>query len=87
MTYPKPLIGKVLAAVLEDATRRENDAGFGGGFHDGGASRLRDMVNAYVCGMEGIFPVGWETYLDQAKKESDPDWVEYRRLKKKFEES
>jgi hypothetical protein len=78
-------IEQVIELVLKEATARENEAGFNGSMSDGGAGRLRDQVAFYKMGMEGTIPSEWREYLIKAKRESDPEFREYVRLKEKFE--
>jgi len=61
--------------------------------HDGGAGRLEDAANAFLCGLECRLPDDWEPYLELAikarndvKNRNDPEWAEYQRLCDKFED-
>lgn len=77
-------IEKIMELVLEDATKKADDAGYGGRWDDGGASTLREQVEFYRCGMKGEIPTEWREYVKKIKKISDPEYAEYLRLKEKF---
>jgi hypothetical protein len=74
-------IKKVIVAVKKHADDLERDAAHGGERHDRGARKLREQVECYIAGMEGVLPRFWDQYLVQ----SDPEWEEYKRLRVKFE--
>jgi len=71
--------------ILEEAEQRKIDAGQGGCSHDGGCQDLKDQVRFYNYGRAAIIPHEWKSYADLVKKELDPEYKEYIRLKKKFE--
>jgi len=84
---PKPMdIEKVIAAVLAEARKVREDAGYGGRMDDGGASKLEDQVNYYRYGMTRTLPPDWGTFAEQVEREEDPEYAEYLRLQKKFGE-
>lgn len=76
---------KAIFLILQEAKDRREGAGFAGRSDDGGASRLETQVRFYRLGAEGKMPEEWRGYLNQAIKESDPEYLEYLRLKGKFE--
>ena len=78
--------GAVFLAIERDAAQKYINAGMSGSNGDGGASVLREQVKYYKYGRDGILPPEWEPYQLQALRESDPDWAELQRLKKKFGE-
>lgn len=78
--------GAVFLAIEREVESRALNAGYNGSYSDGGASVLREQVKYYKYGRDGILPPEWEPYQLQALRESDPDWAELMRLKKKFGE-
>jgi len=82
----KDIVEKIMELILEDADKKEMNAGYGGSHSDGGASRLRDQVNFYKAGMNGIIPTVWDEYVKEYVKNTDPEYSEYVRLKEKFGE-
>lgn len=76
----RELIDKVMALVLKDAENKKLDAGYSGRWDDGGANRLEEQVKFFKLGMAGTLPPDWDKY----KRELDPEYVEYLRLKRKF---
>jgi hypothetical protein len=74
----------VMSLVVQEANRLEENAGFGGEYHDGGAGVLRDGVNMYRLGMARRLPAGWVPFVKQMRDEQDPEFEEYQRLKAKF---
>jgi hypothetical protein len=78
------MFGKVIAMVLRDAENRRTDAGYGGRWDDGGASRLQDQVSFFQYGLARTLPPEWEEYRKQADNEADPEYKEYLRLHQKF---
>ena len=81
----KEIMDKVFSMILKDAEDRATSAGYSGSWGDGGAEVLRNQVRFYQCGMNGTLPSEWEKYFDQVVRESDSEYAEYLRLKKKFE--
>lgn len=75
---------EIAYAARQDAERKRNDAAGGGSMHDGGAGQLEAVVDAWVAGLEGKIPKQLQSYADQVKIESDPEYAEYLRLKDKF---
>lgn len=80
MSCAREVFDKIIALVLNDASSKRNDAGYGGRMDDGGASRLEDQVKFFQYGLACKLPTEWEGY----KKLLDPEYVEYVRLKRKF---
>lgn len=76
----KELIDKLIPLILKHAEESKFDAGMSGRWDDGGASRLEEQVKFFQYGMHGQIPPEWEVY----KKELDPEYIEYLRLKRKF---
>lgn len=59
-------------------------AGYNGEMNDGGATRLREAISAYVAGTKGIVPSAWENYVAEYQTLNDPEYSEYVRLRNKF---
>lgn len=77
-------IYKVISKVKERADRYGEEAAYGGRFDDGGKSRIEEQIRFYKLGMEGEIPEEWEKEYKGVLKESDPEYLEYLRLKRKF---
>lgn len=73
-------IEDLIALVLKDAHIREENAGYSGQMHDGGAERLRDQVKFFRYGLTNTQPPEWENY----KVQLDPEYQTYLKLKSKF---
>jgi hypothetical protein len=67
------------------ADSKEQNAAYGGRQDDGGAGRLRDQLCAYKSGRDGQIPAFWVEHLKEYQKVSSLDYIEYQRLKKKYE--
>lgn len=78
------LIDKVIELVLRDARNRKESAGFSGRWDDGGASTLETQVEYYNYGRAGTVPPAWAKFVQQADRESDPEYAKYLELKRKF---
>ena len=78
---------EVMELILDDAEERRQNAGFNGQHSDGGARELEEKVEIYRHGLEGSFPTEWVKYVKQYKKENDPEYKMYLRLKEQFEEA
>lgn len=76
---------ELLFVILEDAAQKALNAGYSGEKHDGGASRIVDQVEMFVHGWFKLIPREWGLILSRLKAQKDPEWVEYQRLKNKFE--
>lgn len=75
-------IEEIIKLVLKDADDKKQRAGYAGAMSDYGASNLRNQVKFYDLGRKGILPTEWEKYANQ----TDVEYQEYIRLKKKFED-
>lgn len=79
----KDVIEAVLSKVLARAREKEENDAYNGGW--GGQARSAESeVSIYRAGMAGVIPTQWAWALADAKKEIDPEWPEYERLRKKF---
>lgn len=71
--------------LLKHANDLQNDAGHAGAMTDYGAQNLRDQVSVFQAGRRGEVPEKWQLYAEMMDRETDPEYAEYQRLKKKFE--
>ncbi|RZK44592.1 MAG: hypothetical protein EOO61_03295 [Hymenobacter sp.] len=78
--------GAVFLAIERDAETRALNAAYNGSYNDGGASVLKEQIRFYKYGRDNKFPPEWESYRRQVDRESDPEWAELMRLKRKFGE-
>jgi hypothetical protein len=81
----RALMRKVIAKVRSKAEEARDLAGWDGGIGDRGASRMETQAEFYLAGMNGEVPSEWSDLLAEVKKESDPEYSEYARLRRKFE--
>jgi hypothetical protein len=73
-------IERLIAVILNAAESARQDAGYGGRWDDGGASRMEDQVKFYRYGQQGVVPPEWKEH----EKLLDPEYQEYVRLQGKF---
>ena len=77
----------VVKAVKISAQNARDDAGYGGRMDDGGASAMEQRLDAWLDGIAFAQTGRTKLYsniLEQARKENDPEYQEYLRLKEKF---
>jgi len=73
------------AYITKVAKGKRDDAGYSGAHHDGGAGALESAWESYVAGYhKQAFPVS--THHNDFEKKTDPEYIEFLRLKKKFGE-
>lgn len=75
---------RIANMALADAVNKKTAAGYNGEHHDGGAGRIKELVQVWIDGLEGRIPEALREYQEQAQRESDPEWAEYQRLHQKF---
>jgi hypothetical protein len=82
MSCSREIFDKIIQLILNDAKSKRKDAGYGygGRMDDGGASNLEDQVKYFQYGLICKLPPEWESY----KKQLDPEYIEFLRLKRKF---
>ena len=73
-----------LEFLLDKAKVLEDNAGYSGAHHDGGARELRNQVEIYISGQYNEMPEKWERYAKEFETKNDPEYQDYLRLKKKF---
>ena len=73
-------------AVMKSAQNLSRDAAYGGRWDDGGSSRMIDQFKTWKRGYLGKVLPENAKILKDAKREADPEYAEFLRLKKRFEE-
>jgi hypothetical protein len=73
-------------AVMKSAQDLSRDAAYGGRWDDGGADAMRDQFNTWKQGYLGKVLPEYAKILKDAKREADPEYAEFLRLKKRFGE-
>lgn len=76
-------------AVRKSAKAARDDAGYGGRHDDGGASRMEEQLRYFEDGMTFAMTGKSQMYgvtLEKLKRENDPEYKEFLRLKEKFGE-
>ena len=76
---------RIANIAMQDADRLKSNAGHAGEMHDGGAGRIRSMVSAWKAGLNREGPKEFSDYEKQERRETDPEFAEYQRLRKKFD--
>lgn len=51
----------------------------------GGVVTLQNEIAVYQAGQKGVIPERWSGYKAKFDRETDPEYAEHLRLKKKFE--
>jgi hypothetical protein len=80
------LFDRIANLANADAEAKKLNAAYGGEKSDGGAGRIRELLDAWLAGRLGEVPKAFAGYKTQAERELDPDWETYLRLKEKFGE-
>jgi hypothetical protein len=78
-------IEQIIQRVLAEARDVKTAAAYNGNMTDGGADVLEAQVRFYRYGRNGVVPPEWQKYADQVRKEADPEYEQYKKLKMKFE--
>ena len=78
-------IERLINFILKKADNVQESAGYNGSWDDGGAARLREEVKFYRYGLLGEIPEEWKKHIVEYRRENDPEYDEYKRLKEKFE--
>ena len=87
MSWHEQNIIRAMELVEDDAKQRAEDARYAGEHGDRGAQQTRELLRAYQAGRGGHIPPFLEPFLKKAVTESDPDYLLYRKLRRKFGES
>lgn len=87
MSWLKEELRAVAQRVRLRGEELKNDAAHTGGWSDNGGGALIAEADAFDAGLDGRLPDGWEEYAEEYRREKDPEWQEYQRLKKKFKEA
>lgn len=86
MNYTDQNISRAMELLEADAKQRQEDAGYAGEYGDRGAGQTRELLRAYQAGRGGHIPTFLEPFLKKAVNESNPDYLQYLRLRRQFEE-
>jgi hypothetical protein len=79
-----PYHAEIIVLVLADAANKRMDAGYSGGWDDGGASRLEEQAKFFAYGLNRVMPPEWNQFIKQYETSIDPEYQEFLRLQKKF---
>lgn len=85
MNHSVEYVDAIITLVLKEVDEREKAAGYSGSWSDNGSQYTRDMVEYYRMGQAGMIPPEWEKFVNQVKKNEDPEYQEFLRLQKKFQ--
>jgi hypothetical protein len=75
---------RVFSIMESQANTVENDAAYGGSYHDGGAGVMREKIRFFKHGMENTVPPEWASLYAEITADEDPEYAEFLRLKAKF---
>lgn len=81
-------LNNILIALMryrKAADAVEKGAALGGSMDDGGATKMRDLANAYQSGLNRTVPDFLIPFIKEINRETDPEYQKYLKLKKKFE--
>lgn len=78
-------IRNALTLRVEQAIQKKVDAAFGGSMTDGGCSRILAEIRSYVAGWNRTVPSWLTESIKEHQRQSDPEYADYLRLRKKFE--
>lgn len=70
--------------LREKAKQLGEDAAYGGRMDDGGQRALEAQVDIYEDAKAGNVPAQWYNYLREYNRLTDPEYLQYLDLKKKF---
>lgn len=92
MPYTKAELELISAVVQSNADNAATGAGFGGHMHDGGAYDMTDKfatwTDGYKCGAgERDESEVYHRIVEEARMQADPDYRQYLKLKKRFEQN
>lgn len=81
------IIKKISAEIKWSAECTRMNAGYDGRMDDGGASKMEEYLKYWLDGIafaESGKTSVYESILQTIEKESDPEYLEFNRLKEKF---
>lgn len=85
--FDEKLVEAAILLYEKEAAESETIAAYNGSMSDGGASDMRELVKAYRAGLNRHVPNFLVDSYFQAKKDSDPEYDTYQRLKVKFDDA
>jgi len=74
----------IIEILYKEADRKDESSAYAGGTGGAGGD-LRRQTQMYVAGREHGIPKEFQEFVDQYRKERDPEYEQYLRLKEKFE--
>lgn len=86
LDFEKDLVAFIIGSVSKASDAKERMAAMSGAAGDGGASRMRDKLKYWTAGLRNEVPDEYQGIVRQFEKELDPEYAQYLKLKKKFEE-
>lgn len=87
--YTEAEIQLIKKVVHEAAEAAKLDAAYGGHHHDGGArvsiAKFETWLDGFNCGQRGCVSTLYDHIVQDSRKEADPEYQEYLKLKERFE--
>ena len=81
------IIREITKSVTTSAANVRMDAGYSGRMDDGGASQMEERLKYWLDGVNfsgtGVTSV-YASILKRVEEESDPEYLEFKRLQEKF---
>jgi hypothetical protein len=71
--------------IIKKAEQEKENAAFSGCWSDGGYQSTLDEISIWKAGLEGKVPKEWSAYVRAFRRETDPEYKDYIRLKDKFD--
>jgi hypothetical protein len=85
MKIDKISIAFALTKYRSAAREEARNAALGGRMDDGGCHRMLEVVQAFEDGMNQEVPEFLKGYVKEAQNQADPEYQEFLRLRKKFD--
>lgn len=80
------LLSYIEKTLKQSAEKAEYSAGMNGGTAPAWVYRYKTEIDFYVAGTKNQIPTPWKELAKDFFQHNDPEYEEYTRLKKKFEE-
>ena len=84
MSDPDSIIQRAIELVETDIVLRVEQASQAGEDGDRGASQTRELLRAYQAGRYGQIPAFLASFIKKAEYESDPEYLQFLKLRRKF---
>jgi len=83
----RDILNKAMDLCVKEIAQRRENAGYSGSMGDDGAGALQDELTAFKAGLYGELPEFLKEHYQEVQRNLDPEYAEYKRLQKKFEDA